>query len=143
MTRKLLAFGLLPLILVGCRPEGGPPRERQRGGGAGPEVVLTEANFDAKVLESDKPVMVDFYATWCGPCQDMAPIVEELAAEFQGRAVIGKVNGDENRALVRDYRVPAYPTFLFFKKGALLDQVVGATSKAELVRRLDALVERE
>jgi thioredoxin 1 len=142
MDRKLVAVGVAVLALaLGCRPEM-QPTGGKRSTTPSAEVVLSAANFQDQVLKNPKPVMVDVFATWCRPCQEMAPIVEELAGEFQGRAVVGKLDGDQNDALAREYGVAAYPTFLFFKNGRIVDQVEGGTSKADLAGRLEALVEK-
>lgn len=100
---------------------------------------LTDASFEKEVLKADKPALVDLWAPWCGPCRMLGPIVEELAAEYQGRAVVGKLNTDENGATMTAYRVSAIPTLLFFKGGTLVEQLVGVRSKAEIKARLEAL----
>ena len=101
-------------------------------------VTLTDENFRSKVLESDKPVLVDFWAEWCGPCRAVGPIVEELAEEYDGRAVVGKVNVDENPALAGEYGVRSIPSLLVFKYGDVVDHVVGAHPKGVLVEKLEA-----
>ncbi len=94
------------------------------------EHVFTDDNFDAEVLKSDVPVFVDFWAPWCGPCQQMGPIVEELAGEYDASKVkIGKVNVDENQTTAGNYQVLSIPTFLMFKGGEKVDQVVGGVGK--------------
>ncbi len=95
---------------------------------------ITEQNFEAEVLNSDIPVMVDFYADWCGPCKMMAPLVEKLAEEMDGRMKIGKVNVDDESGLAVRYRVMNIPSFLFFKNGELVDTAVGGMS-AEALRQ--------
>jgi len=104
------------------------------------ELQLTDATFEREVLKSDKPVLVDLWAPWCGPCRMLGPVVEELAKEYEGKAVIGKLNTDENSATMENYRVSAIPTLLFFKGGKLVDTKVGVQSKAAIKERLDALL---
>jgi thioredoxin 1 len=95
-------------------------------------ISLTKDNFAAEVLQSAQPVLVDFWAEWCGPCKMIGPVLEELATEFAGRARIGKVNIDNEQELATQYGVRAIPTLLFFKGGQVAEQVVGAKSKKEL-----------
>ncbi len=102
-------------------------------------VNITTANFDAEVLQSPVPVLIDFWAPWCGPCRMIAPIVDEIAESKVGKAKIGKVNIDEEVDLATRYRVNAIPAMLFFKGGEVQDQLVGATSKANLLAKLEAL----
>src|SRR3954471_23512639 len=93
---------------------------------------LTDANFKKEALESDKPVLVDLWAPWCGPCRMLGPVVEELAGEYAGKAVVAKLNTDENSETMSAYRVSAIPTLLFFKNGKLVEQLVGVRPKAEI-----------
>ena len=92
---------------------------------------ITDQNFEEVVLKSDKPVLVDFWATWCGPCVAVAPILEGLATEYDGRAVIGKLNVDENRQIPANYRITSIPTVLVFKGGQMVDGIVGARPKGQ------------
>lgn len=102
------------------------------------ELMLTQENFDREVLRSDKPVLVDFWADWCGPCRALAPIIDELAQEFDGVARVGKVNVDEQPTLAGRYGIGSIPTVMLFKNGAVVQTVVGARSRAELAALLRA-----
>jgi len=102
-------------------------------------VTLTDANFQAEVLDSDKPVLVDFWATWCGPCRIIAPVIEELAADFEGKAIVGKVDVDHNPQVAMNFGIRSIPTLLFFKNGQVVDQLVGTASKRVLAERLENL----
>ncbi len=104
------------------------------------ELKFTEDNFEAEVLKSDKVVLVDFYADWCGPCKMMAPIIEKLAEEYEGQAVIGKLNVDEESVVSSRYRVLSIPTLMFFKDGKEADRIVGAVDKAEVENKLKSLM---
>ncbi|MDE2142389.1 MAG: thioredoxin [Elusimicrobia bacterium] len=104
------------------------------------ELQLTDATFKKEVLGADKPVLVDLWAPWCGPCRTLSPVVDELAAEYAGKVVVGKLNTDENSGTMTAYRVSAIPTLLYFKGGKLIDQSVGVQSKAAIKARLDALL---
>src|SRR6476646_3635662 len=99
---------------------------------------LTDATFDKDVIKSDKPVLVDFTATWCGPCRMIAPIIEELAGELQGKAVIGKVDVDENPETSMTYGIRSVPTLLIFKNGQVVDQIIGAVGKDKILQKLTA-----
>lgn len=98
---------------------------------------FTDAAFEAEVLKADKPVLVDFWAPWCGPCRALGPIVEEVAGEYEGRVIIGKMNVDENPATPTKYGIRAIPTMILFKGGEPVANVVGGVDKAELTRLLD------
>ncbi|GHB33575.1 MULTISPECIES: thioredoxin [Mongoliitalea] len=100
-------------------------------------IEITDANFE-EVLKSDKPVLVDFWAEWCGPCKMIGPIVEELAGDYEGKAVIGKVDVDANPAVASALGIRSIPTLMFFKNGELVDKQVGAVPKAVLSQKLDA-----
>jgi thioredoxin 1 len=101
-------------------------------------VEITDANFESLVKNSDKLVLVDFWAEWCGPCRMVGPIVEELAKEYDGKAVIGKLNVDNNPNVSMEFGVRNIPTILFFKNGKVVDKQVGAVPKAQLAAKLQA-----
>ena len=100
-------------------------------------VTLSTANFDAEVLKSPVPVLVDFWAEWCGPCKMIGPVLDELAGEYAGKIKIGKVNIDEQNALAAQFRIQSIPTLLVFKIGQVIEQMVGAKSKPALRASLD------
>lgn len=102
-------------------------------------VTIDEANFDNEVTKSAQPVVVDFWAEWCGPCKMIAPILDEIAREKAGSVKIAKVNVDQNQSLSARYNIRAIPTLLFFKDGQLRDQVTGMASKKDLLGRIDSL----
>ena len=101
------------------------------------EMQFTEQNFDQEVLKSDKPVLVDFWASWCGPCQMMGPIIEELAKEVGDKYKVGKLNVDENRGIAGQYNVMSIPTLIIFKGGQPVKQLVGVQAKESLRAELD------
>lgn len=103
------------------------------------EYRFTSENFEAEVLNSDVPVLVDFYADWCGPCKMMGPVVEGLAEEFDGKAKVGKINVDEQPDLAAKYNVMSIPFFAFIKNGELVDSEMGAVPKDRLAQKLSAL----
>jgi thioredoxin 1 len=98
---------------------------------------FTDQNFEAEVLKSDKPVLVDFWAEWCAPCRMMAPAVEAVAAEFADRAKVGKLNVDENQSSAGQYNIRGIPTLLLFKNGQVVEQFVGVTSKDAITKMLE------
>ncbi len=101
---------------------------------------ITEANFEELVLKSDKPVMVDFWAEWCGPCKMLTPIVDEIANDYEGKAIVGKVNVDENPGVSAQFGIRNIPTVIFVKNGEIADKSVGAVPKAQLTAKLDAII---
>ncbi|MGF1926359.1 MAG: thioredoxin [Bacteroidia bacterium] len=101
-------------------------------------IEFTDSNFEEQVLKSDKPVLVDFWAEWCGPCRMVGPVVEELSKDYAGKAVVGKVNVDHNPSIAAKYGIRNIPTILFFKNGEVVDKSVGAVPKAALADKLNA-----
>lgn len=101
-------------------------------------VNITDANFEELVKNSDKPVLVDFWAEWCGPCKMVAPLVDELSSEYSGRVLVGKVNVDENPNISMEFGIRSIPTLLVFKDGAVVDRHVGIAPKDILAKKLDA-----
>ena len=102
-------------------------------------ITLNESNFDRELTQDDKPMIVDFWAEWCGPCKMIAPLLDEIAREKAGAVKVAKVNVDDNQSLSFKYNIRAIPALLFFKNGQLRDQVNGVTSKKDLLSRLEAL----
>ena len=103
-------------------------------------IEITDANFEELVVKSDKPVMIDFWAVWCGPCRMIAPIVEEMSGEYEGKAVIGKVDVDSNPNVAMKYGIRNIPTVLFVNNGEVADKQVGAAPKQVFTTKLDALL---
>ena len=107
---------------------------------AGKAVEITDSNFETTILKSDKPALVDFWAVWCGPCRIVGPIVEEIASEYDGRAVVGKLDVDTNRETAVKFGIQAIPTLLLVKDGQIADRIVGAVDKNSIKSKLDALL---
>lgn len=102
---------------------------------------FTDGNFEKEVLKSTEPVLVDFWASWCGPCQVMGPVIEELASEYAGKgAKVGKMNVDEESATPQKYNVMSIPTLVIFKNGKPMDQMIGVQKKEDIKKRLDGLL---
>jgi thioredoxin 1 len=106
-------------------------------------VTLTDDNFQQEVLESDRPVLVDFWATWCGPCRHIAPTIEKLAADFDGRAKVAKLDVDHNPQTAMQFGIRSIPTLLFFKDGRVVDQAIGVLPERQLADKLDSLIAQE
>lgn len=103
-------------------------------------VHLTDSNFAKEVISSEQPVLVDFWATWCGPCKMIAPVVEEISAEYAGKLKVCKMDVDESSQTAGRYGIMSIPTLMFFKQGKVMGQVVGALGKAELKRKIEELI---
>ncbi|MCS6982285.1 MAG: thioredoxin [Flavobacteriales bacterium] len=103
-------------------------------------IEITDSNFDSIVNQNEKPVLVDFWAEWCGPCRAIAPAIEQLAREYEGRAIVGKLNVDENSEVPVRFGIRGIPTLLFFKNGQVADRQVGLVSADVLKAKLDALL---
>ena len=103
-------------------------------------VEITDDNFETEVINSDKPVLIDFWAVWCGPCKLIAPIVEELSTEYDGKVKIGKLDVDSNQQTSIKFGVRSIPTLLLFKEGKLKETIIGAVPKKNIVEKLDALI---
>ncbi len=105
------------------------------------ESTFSDQNFEAEVLKSDQPVLVDFWAPWCGPCQAMGPVIEELAKEYEGKGIkIGKLNVDENSVTAQKYDIMSIPTLIFFKNGEKVAQMMGLQTKEKLVEKIKELI---
>jgi thioredoxin 1 len=104
------------------------------------DVTITDANFDREVLKNSKPVLVDFWAVWCGPCQMQGPIVEEVASAMDGKAIVGKLNVDENPTTAQKFSIMSIPTIMIFKSGTVAKQFVGIQSKETLLKELNKLI---
>jgi thioredoxin 1 len=103
-------------------------------------VEITDENFESEVINSDKPVLIDFWAVWCGPCKAIAPIVEELSVEYEGKLKVGKLNVDDNQQTSIKFGVRSIPTLLIFKNGKLADTIIGAVPKSNIVNKLKAVL---
>lgn len=103
-------------------------------------LAVNDSNFNQIVINSDKPVLVDFWAAWCGPCRMISPIIDELAVEYEGKAVITKCDVDSSESIPVKYGIRNIPTILFFKNGELRDKIVGSTTKAAIVSKIEELL---
>jgi thioredoxin 1 len=104
------------------------------------ELQLSDSSFDNEVLKSDKPVLVDFWAPWCGPCRMLSPLIDELSKEYEGKIKVAKLNTDENFQVATRYKISGIPSLLFFKGGKVMDQLIGVHAKPEIKKRLDSLI---
>ena len=104
------------------------------------ELIFSDANFQEEVLDADVPVLVDFWAPWCGPCRMMTPIVEELAVDYEGQAKVGKLNTDENPKTAGQFGVISIPTIILFRDGKPQDQIIGAVSKDVVSKKIDGIL---
>lgn len=107
---------------------------------AGNVVEITESNFDSVVLKSDKPVLVDFWAVWCGPCRQVAPVVETLAGKWAGKVIVGKLNVDDHGAIAERFGIMSIPTLMLFKGGEVVERIVGAMPQATLEKKFESHV---
>ncbi len=103
-------------------------------------INITDDSFETEVLQSDKLVLVDFWATWCGPCKMIAPILEEIASEMSDRVKVTKMDVDSNKVVAGKFNIMSIPSLLFFKNGKMVDQIIGAVPKAQLISRLDKVL---
>jgi thioredoxin 1 len=103
-------------------------------------IELNDGNFESEVLKSDKPVLVDFWAPWCGPCRMVGPVVEEIAKDYEGKLKVGKLNVDDNSQTAVQYGIMSIPNLLFFKEGKVIDQIIGAVPKQHFVEKIDKIV---
>jgi len=104
-------------------------------------IELSDGNFESEVLKSDKPVLVDFWATWCGPCRMVGPIVEEIAQDYAGKLKVGKLNVDDNSQTAVQYGIMSIPNLLFFREGKVVDQVIGAVPKQHFVEKINKILQ--
>lgn len=102
--------------------------------------TISDDNFESEVLKSDKPVLIDFWATWCGPCRTIAPIVEEIASEYNGKVKVGKLDVDNNQQTAIKYGVRSIPTLLVFKNGEVKETIIGAVPKGQIVQKLNSVI---
>lgn len=103
-------------------------------------ITITDGNFNEEVLKSDKPVLIDFWAVWCGPCKMIAPVVEELSVEYDGKIKVGKLDVDNNQQSAINYGVRSIPTLLIFKGGKVVDTIIGAVPKTHIKQKIDAVL---
>ncbi|MGA7839211.1 MAG: thioredoxin [Ignavibacteriaceae bacterium] len=103
-------------------------------------ITISDDNFESEVLKSEQPVLIDFWAAWCGPCKMIAPVVEELAGEYDGKVKIGKLDVDNNQQTAIKYGVRSIPTLLVFKNGEVKETIIGAVPKAQIAQKLDSVI---
>src|SRR5689334_176242 len=135
----MMASGLFVLLLASL-VAGGCDRGSGHGARATNIVAITEANFQNEVMASSKPVLVDFWAIWCGPCKALAPVIDEIAKDYDGRVKVASVDVDAVPALAERYEIRGIPTVLMFRSGKVVDQFTGLRSKSEIQRQLDKLL---
>ncbi|MCA9245840.1 MAG: thioredoxin [Planctomycetales bacterium] len=128
MRIRSVSFFLLAVLTMGCEPASPV---------YGPTVEVTAANFDALVTQSEVPVLVDFWAEWCGPCRDMEPVIASVASRYEGQLVVGKVNVDEQPELADRFGINGIPAMLLFRQGELVRNLVGGRSEQELVGEIE------
>ena len=121
----------------------GSEKERTKVAKEAKYITLTEENFQSEVLESTQPVLVDFWAEWCGACQALEPVIQEVAVDFEGRAKVGKLDVDDHNSIAMKYDIRSIPTLLFFQDGQIVDQVTGITPKKVIAEKLDYLLREE
>ena len=142
-SRRAIPLGLSLVLVFLCacnHQEAGSAQSQHGEAAAGKVAVMTQANFSGEVLNSPTPVLVDFWAAWCGPCRQIAPIVAELSVEYDGRVKFGKVDVDAQTELAEKYSITAIPALLVFKDGKMVEQVVGLRSKKDLKGTLDKVL---
>ena len=138
MSRPIaLTLLLAGCVLSGCNTGRDSSRTVPSAAEHGPTVVVDDGNFQQVVLEADKPVLVDFWATWCGPCQVVAPTVGQLATDYSGRVTVAKLDVDQAASIAQRYNVQAIPTLIVFSQGREVSRVVGVASREELAQKLD------
>lgn len=139
MKRTILALAALTALTVGCdkvSSTGGPAQSSQADGDHA-YIEVNSVSFATEVLQSDQPVLVDFWAPWCGPCVALGPTIAELAVDYQGRVKVAKLNVDDSPEIAQTYGINGIPALLLFKDGKLVDQVVGGRPKSDLVKWID------
>lgn len=147
--KSVVVIAAVFCLLAGCNqdkpapPTGSATKPPLTAGSSKHPITLTKANFQTEVLASSQPVMVDFWAEWCGPCKMIAPVVAELATEFEGKAKVGKVDVDAEPDLAKQFGITSIPTLIIFKNGKQVSQVVGVRSKADLKALLDKFAQDE
>jgi len=104
------------------------------------EIEFNDSNFSSEVLEADVPVLVDFWAPWCGPCKMIAPMVEEISAEYTGKVKVGKLNTDDNQSVAAQYGIMSIPTLMIFKNGEVVERIIGAQPKEALTEKIDSVL---
>ncbi len=137
--RTWTLLGLVAMTMTSCTQSNGPlkgPVAVDKGDHK--YVTITVDNFDKEVLQSDKPVLLDFWAPWCGPCKAIAPTVEQLAVEYDGKLKVGKVDIDENEAIAKKYKVDAIPVLLLLNKGEEVNRILGAVPKEKMVELINS-----